>query len=73
MILNNKFYKKPRFSLIGAGGEYVRAYPTMSIKDYIKKLTKNIQKIKGHEEEFYKSSINIFNRSIYLLKKEKII
>lgn len=68
-ILNNKFYRKPRFTFTGSGGEHIRGYPGKTIQEYFKKLTLNSYEIKGHEKEFYKSSVRIFNRSIDSLKK----
>ena len=71
--LNNSFYINPRFSFTGGGGETIRGFPGVYIEEYIKFLLSDYKQIKGHEEEFYNSSIRLLKRSINLLKKEKKI
>ena len=71
--MENIFHKKPRFSFTGGGGGTIRGYPGMPIKKYIKELVKNVQKIKGCGKEFQKSSVRLINRSVDLLKKEKLL
>jgi len=69
--LETKFFSKPIFRFTGSGGEIIRGYPGHPIKKYIEIITSDIKKIKGHNKEFYKSSMNICHRSIALLKKKK--
>ena len=69
--LKTKFYSNPIFRFTGSGGEIIRGYPLHPIKNYININCYNAKKIKGHAEEFYNSSLRIFNRSITLLKKKK--
>lgn len=70
--INTRFFSKPIFNFKGNGGEIIRGYPCHPIKQYIN-ISTNIflNQIKGHSEEFYNSSLRIFNRSISLLKKNK--
>ena len=68
--LKYKFFKKPRFSFTGSGGESLRGAPNVPIKNFIK--INSMKKIFGHEEEFYNSSERLLNRSISLLKTEKL-
>jgi hypothetical protein len=69
--LNTKFFSKPIFNFKGSGGEIIKGYPGYPIKKYIHKSCYLAKKIKGHTEEFYSSSMRIFNRSISLLKNKK--
>ena len=70
--LKNKFYNKPRFIITGHGGENIRGYPGIPINKFIKGLSSLGNRIKGHESEFYNSSIRLCNRSLNLLLKDKI-
>ena len=70
--INTRFFSKPIFNFKGNGGEIIRGYPCYPIKQYINKTTNIfVNQIKGHTEEFYNSSLRIFNRSISLLKQKK--
>ena len=65
----DKFYSKPRFSFTGHGGEGLRGTPGVPIKKYIKILSSN--HVIGNINTFYNSSVNLFKRSVALLKKER--
>ena len=67
--LKNKFLTNPRFSLSGNGGEILRGNPEMDIKTYIDKMSRGVLNIYG--DEFYNSSLRLYNRSLDLLKREK--
>ena len=67
--LNNKYYNKPQFIFKGSGGEFLRGYPGFPFSEYIKLIC--FRKIKGHENEFYRSSIRLIKRSESLIKKKK--
>ena len=66
------FFTKPRFGFTGGGGEIIRGVPSNPIKDYLKSISLLGRKIKGHEEEFFKSSIRLCNRSVIRLMQKKI-
>jgi hypothetical protein len=65
------FYNKPRFGFTGVGGEIIRGSHGLPIKKYIENISLKGSKIKGHEQEFYNSSIRLLNRSINLLENIK--
>ena len=69
--INTNFFSKPIFNFKGLGGEIIRGSPGYPIKKYIDKNCYIAKRIKGHTEEFYNSSLRIFNRSISLLKNQK--
>ena len=69
--LKDRFYKVPRFGFSGCGGEIIRGAPGCPIDEYIKSISSKGRKIKGHEEEFFNSSMRICNRSIKILKNRK--
>ena len=69
--LRKKFHIKPRFIFTGDGGEYLRGKPGIPIEEYIIKLSSKGKKIIGHKEDFFNSSLNLCQRSVSLLKKEK--
>ena len=68
--LKNEFYNNPLFSFSGSGGEDLRGYPGYPIKKYIE--TFFYKEIPSHKEEFYNSSVRILNKSVNILKKDKI-
>ena len=68
--LHNSFYRRPIFAFTGGFGGMIRGYPELPIWKYMKKLSSNSWKIKGHEKEYFKSSKRIFNRSVNFLKKK---
>lgn len=70
--LKNKFFSKPQFHFTGGGGEIIRGYPGKSIKNYIKILSSNSNKIKVHEKDFHEATLRLCNRSVELLKEKKI-
>ena len=70
-FLRNKFFEIPRFGFTGNGGEIIRGAPGVPIDKYIKSISSKGNKIKGHEKEFFNSSMRICNRSIKLLKNRK--
>lgn len=67
--LKNGFFKKPRFSFSGSGGEHLRGYPGCPIKNFMDLIS--FQDISNHQKEFYDSSIRLLNRSVSLLTKKK--
>ena len=69
-ILHGRFFDKPRFAIQGNGGEMLRGYPGEPIGKYIEAISLPSREIKGHEKEFFNTSIKIFKRSIDLLKKK---
>ena len=69
--LKNEFYSKPIFSFTGNSGEIIRGIPCLPINKYIKIISSNGKEIRGHNEEFYNSSLRLCNRSLDLLKKKK--
>ena len=69
LYLIKYFYNNPVFSFTGSGGEFLRGTPGAPIKEFIK--INSLSDINSHEKEFCFSSEKIFNRSIFLLKKEK--
>ena len=69
--LKDRFYKVPRFGFSGCGGEIIRGAPGYPIDEYIKSISSKGWQIKGHEEEFFNSSMRICNRSIKILKSTK--
>ena len=66
-----RFLHKPLFHIKGDGGELIRGTPGKSIKKYIESLSLNRKEIKDHQKEFLDATINLCNRSIELLKKNK--
>ena len=70
-LLQTKFYNKPRFHITGEGGELISGYPNMPIEKYITAISSSAKNIKGHEKEFFNTSMKILNRSIILLKNER--
>ena len=70
LYLKDKFYTKPIFSFTGSGGGIIDGYPHLPIKKYIEIISSKSKGIKGHNEEFYNSSLRLCNRSINLLKKK---
>jgi len=71
LYLNTKFYSKPIFSFTGYGGEIIRGYNRLPIKNYIKEICSKVKRISGHNEEFYNLSLKLCYRSIALLKRNK--
>ena len=69
--LKDRFYEFPRFGFTGSGGEIIRGAPGCPIFQYIKSISSKGKQIKGHEEEFFISSMKLCNRSISILKKRK--
>lgn len=69
--LRTKFFTKPIFHFKGNGGESVRRLHYAPIKKYIEEICSNAREISGHYEEFYNSSLRLYNRSIAFLKKNK--
>ena len=69
-LLVGKFFNKPRFYIQGNGGELIRGFPGHPIEKYIEIISFPARKFKGHEKEFFNSSIKIFQRSVALLKKK---
>ena len=65
----NQFYNKPRFTFKGCGGEDLRGAPGIPIEKYKEKII--FEPILG--KDFYNSSINLVNRSINFLKKDKTL
>lgn len=72
LSFHNGFYIKPRFSFTGGGGELIRGYPNYPIYEYIKKISSEAKEIKNLSQIFYDSSFKLINRSVNLLKKDKI-
>ncbi len=70
-LLQTRFYNKPRFHITGEGGELISGYPNKPIDKYITAISSRSRNIKGHQSEFYNSSMKILNRSVTLLKKER--
>ena len=68
--LKKEFHNNPLFSFSGSGGEDLRGYPGYPIKKYIETIF--YRDIPNHKEEFLNSSIMLLNKSVNLLKKEKI-
>ena len=68
--LKNEFHNNPLFSFSGSGGEDLRGYPGYPIKKYIETIF--YKDIPNHKAEFLNSSIMLLNKSVNLLKKEKI-
>ena len=69
--LERGFFTKPRFAFTGGGGDFIKGGPGYPIDKFIEMLSKGSKDIIGLKEEFYKSSIKVFQRSLTILKKEK--
>lgn len=67
-----KFFKSPRFSITGSGGETIRGYPGYDSDEYIKLKSNGGNKIKGYSEMLFNSSMRVFLRSLKFLKQTKI-
>jgi len=70
--LQTKIYSKPIFKFTGSGGESVRHHHHVPIRKYIENLCSQAKGINANFEEFYNSSMKLCNRSLALLKKNKI-
>ena len=68
--LKNKFFNKPLFILSGSGGEDLRGSPGYPVYEYLKHLS--TRDIKDNKEKLFNSSMSLLNRSVELLKKERI-
>ena len=68
--LKKKFFNKPLFILSGSGGEDLRGSPGYPVYEYLKHLS--TRDIKDNNEKLFNSSMSLLNRSVELLKKERI-
>ena len=66
-----KFFTKPRFRVAGQGGEVIRGFNNQPFEKYAYEISSQGKDIKGHEKEFYNSSMRLLKRSMDLLKKKK--
>ena len=70
--LERGFFSKPRIAFTGGGGDFIKGGPGYPIEKLVEMLSSGGKKFIGYQEEFYESSKKLCDRSVILLKNEKV-